>query len=166
MSPLLWVLHFDEFLRLMEAWDSRESGGAAGGKNNRGIKDGDYLCLVYADDVAILFAHKDADVLVSLATEQADRVRKALRRLGLWLGEPKCNNLVISPGAIVGETVFRRDSRLSATAGAEPPARDRRLGDLLSSIADEQLPAGVFPRESGMDSRITTGRSFGFWEWK
>ena len=57
------------------------------------------------------------------------------------MGEPKRNNLVMSPGAIVGATVSRRGNRLWATANAELPARDRRLGELLASIADADTPS-------------------------
>ena len=91
------------------------------------------VCLAYADDLAIAYADENPDEIARLAGRGCEQTTASLARLHLKLGPPKCYNMVMSPGAIVG-TVNRRSNMLSRTVGRELAARGRTLADLLATI--------------------------------
>ena len=64
---------------------------------------------------------------------------------------PKCFNLVMESGKIIG-AALRRSNGLPNTAKKEMPARHRIRSELLMTIAEEQLPGGVFP--PGLKGRL------------
>ena len=130
LSPLLWIAHINRLFDLVRE-EKRAKRGAAE------LVGGPEICLIYADDVAFAIADR-ASAEIPRRAQQMDRwIRKAMSRLGLALGIPKCNNLVMEPGKIIG-TVLRRNNGLSNTVNKELPGRDRRLGELLTTIAEEQ----------------------------
>ena len=69
----------------------------------------------------------------------------------LSLGVPKCNNVVMSPGAIIGPVV-RWGNVLSMTVNKELQVRQTRLEGLFATIDEGALPEGVFPQ--GMRSLL------------
>ena len=137
LSPLLWLVHFNKFFEHMES--PLGSGEVSAVEELvRGI------CLIHADDVTIASAHETATELVRLANRRDEQAGRALKVLRLVLGLGKCRNLVMSPGELIG-TVFRRNNGLSRTVNKELLMRERRLGDLLETVEEEQVPWGVFP---------------------
>ena len=132
ISPFLWIMHFNECLELIGLL----AGGAGGLEPGLG---GSCVCLVYADDVVFAIAHAKADFLVKLAEIGDSKVRSALACLHLQLARPKCNNLVLAPGEIVG-AAQGRCSQFSDTVRKELPERGRRLGELLESTLEDVFP--------------------------
>ena len=49
--------------------------------------------LIYADDVALAFAHQRASAVVDLAQRSAPKVNDASGGLRLTIGAPECNDL-------------------------------------------------------------------------
>ena len=66
-----------------------------------------YIILQYADDVTMIVAHEDPEILTLAANKAAEDVEENLTGMGLKLSRPKSHNTVISPGNMVGG-VFRR----------------------------------------------------------
>ena len=110
------------------------------------VEEAAEVCLVYADDLTIAIAHAQAEPLVQKARAGDRHIQAALGHLPLGLGRPKCNNLVLSPGAIAGR-VFRRGNGLSQPVSNELAMRYRRLEAHLESFGADALPSGVLPRD-------------------
>ena len=133
---MIWVLVFSDFSRLME----------------EALRDHEYFkahCVewriyIYADDVAILIAHNDAEVVAKAANIMKVYIDTSLAALKLALSIPKCYNMLLSPREIVG-VHYRRNNGLSTTTNKELPARDIRLKDLLDTFTEDRMPAGVCP---------------------
>ena len=137
ISPLLWLLHFNRVFDLVGILVALGGTGPA--------PEGAYWTLLaYADDLTFGLAHSDAETVTCLATVGGGRVRAALATILSALSVNMCNNLVLSPGAMVGG-VARRNNGFSATVNRELATRDRRLGALLDTVNEAALPRGAFP---------------------
>ena len=114
--------------------------GGSGSTSFEGLE----ICLIFADDVALAITSPSADALVNRTKIKNAAIRAALGPLGLVLTGPKCNNLILSPGATT-QGVFRHNNGLPVTAKKDLPVRDKRLRELLSTSNDGALPFGVLP---------------------
>ena len=135
--PLLWLVHFNCFFEFMESPPGSRRPSTPG-ELVHGI------CLIYADDVTFAYAHERPGRLVELANGGDRQAREAMTELSLQLELERRNNMVLSPGEMIGG-VFRRNNGLSRTVNKELATRGRRLGGLLATIAEDQLPCGVLP---------------------
>ena len=152
LSPLLWLVHYNRFFRLIESpLGPRRSEDPKG--RIHGIRLG------YADDVTFAYEHEQAAEIVKLANSGCAQPDSALKELHRALGLDKCNNRVLSPGEIIG-AAFRRESGQARTVGDELAARDRRLAELLATVEADKLPWGVFPPSLGKDLPYTYADSF------
>ena len=144
MWTLLWTLRFSRFSAAYQR-QARELGGSGQqGKGPARVFGFGFGLYIYADDVEYVLTHRDPEALVRIAGTCAGLVEKDLGDLGLQLGPPKCNNMVLSPGAMVGG-VFRRANGLAASVNRELPKRDRRMRALLPTMTEADLPEGIFP---------------------
>ena len=101
---------------------------------------------IYADDIAIVLIHPDPKILQRAAVLLKRDTEKVLGQLKMNISEPKCNNLVISPGGFIGK-IFRRNSGLTKTAQNEAHKRDERIAKLAISLQGESEEEGIFPEE-------------------
>ena len=62
---------------------------------------------VYAFGMVLALPRQDPRVIVRAASDSAAFLRDERSRLVAFLGDPKCFNMVVSPGRMLGE-VFRR----------------------------------------------------------
>ena len=136
LSPMLWVLVFSEFSEIVEGALSRRPYFM-----EHGIY---YKFCIYADDVAVIIAHAEADILTSATGICHIEIEKALNRLDFGLSKPKCNNMIAAPGEVVGG-YYRRNNGLSSSVNKKLPERDARLRSLVQIFDENRLPLGAFP---------------------
>ena len=98
-----------------------------------------------ADDITLVLAHRKPEVLTAAAVRFATFPDGKLKQLGLTQGSPKCRNLAISPGRILGY-VFRQQA-----GHAMSYRRDLKKNDELkerractTELAGD-VPQDVFP---------------------
>ena len=90
-------------------------------------------------------AHSNSEVLATAASVLADFLEGRLGVRGLMLARPKCRNLLVSPGRIIGQA-FRRK-----TGYAETYRRDLKKNDVLrehrACAAEDagDIPPDAFP---------------------
>ena len=138
LSPLLWFLVVDKIRPRPEAL--REAEPEVFGEVER-------LDLIYADDIARLLPHPEAERLVAAATRNAQLIKQVLEELGLILRQPKSYNFIMSPGLILG-SVFRREPNAHRLSNLNRPKLDREQHTVLTELPREGLDnARIFPGE-------------------
>ena len=136
LSPFLWLLHFnslhDDVRREVASWEEPMAGVRV-------------MDCYFADDITIVLAHANSEVLVDAAVRIADFLEERLAKLGLILARPKCCNLVVSPGRMIGQ-VFRRKSGFTRSYQKDLPKNDR-LKDQRACLAEQMgdTPSDAFP---------------------
>ena len=110
--------------------------------------------LYCAGDVTFAHAHGNAHVLLKAANKLATFIAPRLDRLGMALGAPKCQNLVVSPDSIVGN-VYRKATVLSKTVLKDMPKNDRMLARRAAVAGCERdLPERFFSSLVAMSATV------------
>ena len=138
ISPLLWLLHFNGIYKRLE--DRRRLCPRV---------FSEVVCqdLVYADDVACVLVHRDAEVLAEAAMLESSFVLSTLDSMGLILSPPKSFNIVISPGMYTG-ALFRRVPYASRVTNMIKGELDEQLAMRQDfETCEELLSNKCFPKE-------------------
>ena len=137
ISPLLWLVLFDEVLPKIERKRAEEP---------EVFGEANFQDFIYADDITTVFAHKDAGEIPRIATRNAEIIQEVLNDIRLRLSCPKSLNFAISPGLIARRT-FRRMPKPQRYENMERPMQDQQNETKLDDLTEAgRMEQGVFPR--------------------